>query len=236
MGYISIFSVPTCLNTGSFKAGHVSPFQACCSTLCLGRAHFHLLSTAMVIRDKFGMCWDPADRELAWALLREFVVSFESSCPFLRSGCRHSAEGWRQLLVGSNTLIWEWKSTSFWEVLPWLFSGTHISIKLQSILHCIISITPHSCAQVLPSSQIPRQQLFHPGQQHLLQPRRSTTYLTQPSRFPGRSCPTLETRCISHYLPELQAKAASLAHELHQGISRIRKLSRWPSMDSQVEN
>lgn len=53
----------------------------------------------MVIRDKFGMCWDPADRELAWALLREFVVSFGSPCPLLRSGCRHSAEGWRQLLA-----------------------------------------------------------------------------------------------------------------------------------------
>lgn len=50
------------------------------------------------------------------------------------------------------------------------------------------------------------------------------------------SCPTLGMKCVSHHLPELQAKAVSLAHKLHQGIVRIRELSLRLNLNSLVEN
>lgn len=54
----------------------------------------------MIIQEKFGVCWDPVDRKLAWVVLSEFVVSFVSPHLFLSSGCQRLAEGWRQLLAG----------------------------------------------------------------------------------------------------------------------------------------
>lgn len=56
---------------------------------------FQPLLTVMTISDKFETRWDPVNREFAWALLREFVVSVGSLHQLLRSDCQHPAEGWR---------------------------------------------------------------------------------------------------------------------------------------------
>lgn len=61
------------------------------------------------------------------------------------------------------------------------------------------------------------------------------------SHFPGSSCPIVEMRCLSHgltSLPELQAKSIllmSFIKEPSESNKKLRKLSWWPNMDSQVE-